>query len=275
MLVPLTDPGDPRLAAFRELRDRTLAREGARFVAESAFVVERLLDSAVPVESLLVAERCADTWARRAPPHVPVYVLPEPALQEIVGFPFHRGVLACGLRPASPRLDEVLGGLGPGPATLLVCPDLTIPENLGAIARTAAALGIDAMVLGERCCDPLYRRSIRVSLGAVFHLPLVRSPDLRSDLATLGAAGFERVAAVLAPDAEALPGAGRGPRLALVLGAEGPGLDADVIRGCDRRVTLPMRRGMDSLNVGAAAAVLVYHFVCVAPDPVPVPEAKG
>lgn len=261
MLIPLCDPGDPRLAPFRELRDRTLAREGARFVAESAFVVERLLDSAVPVESLLVADRCAADWAERAPASVPVYVLPEAQVQEIVGFPFHRGVLACGLRPATPRLDEVLAGPGTGPATLLVCPDLTIPENLGAIARTAAALGVTAMVLGERCCDPFYRRSIRVSLGAVFHLPLVRSPDLRADLAALGQAGFDRVAAVLAPDAEALPGASRGPRLALVLGAEGPGLDADVSAACDRRVTLPMARGTDSLNVGAAAAVFLYHFV--------------
>jgi len=147
LLVPLTDPADPRLAPYGELRDRSLAREDGRFVAESAYVVERLLDSAVPVESLLVAERCADPWVSRAPEHIPVYVLPEAALQMIVGFPFHRGVLACGQRPATPTLAEILGRLGSDPATLLVCPDLTIPENLGAIARTGAALGVDAMVL--------------------------------------------------------------------------------------------------------------------------------
>ena len=145
--------------------------------------------------------------------------------------------------------------------TLLICPDLINTQNLGAVIRSAAALGVDAMILGERCCDPFFRQSVRVSMGAVFTLPIVRSADLLADLRQLRDRwSVDLVATVLDPAAEPLPQARRSERLGLLLGSEDRGLGEPWLSACRRRVTLPMSRGTDSLNVAAAAAVFLYHF---------------
>ena len=175
-----------------------------------------------------------------------------------MGYQFHTGVLAVGLRQPSPPLEAVVGGER---STLVICPDLSNFENLGSLIRICSAFGVDAIVLGPRCCDPFYRLSIRVSMGTIFTLPIVRSTDLSADLRELRQRyGYELVASVLDVDAEVLSSAPRRERLAILFGNEAVGLSSTDVAACDRRVTLPMRRGTDSLNVAVAAGVFLYHF---------------
>lgn len=253
---------DPRLAPYRRLKERELARLGGRFIAESEHVVRRLLDSDFVVESVLCGERRADAMgpAMQRRPGVPLYVVADAMVHRVVGFQFHSGVIACGLRKPMAGVDSIAVAPG-GPSTLVVCPDLISHENLGSIVRIAAGFGADGLLLGPRCCDPFYRLSIRVSMGTVFALPIARSTDLLADLARLrGAFGYECVATVLAGDAEPLDLRHRGSRVAVVLGNEAQGLDGQTIAACDRRVTLPMRRGVDSLNVAVAAGIFLYEL---------------
>lgn len=251
---------DPLLAPYRNLKDRELARDGGRFIAEGENVVRRLLASKLPVESLLIAQRKRLAIEPLVPPHVPVFVGDDDLIQSVIGFEFHSGVLGCGVRPDSPGLTAVVPP--PGRSVLLVvCQQITNTENLGALIRIAAAFGADGLILGERCCDPFFRQSIRVSMGAVFSLPIIRSGDLLADLdALVRNFGVQRLAAVLATDAEPLKGVHPQPRMAVVFGGEAQGLDQATIARCDRRVTIPMRLGTDSLNVAVAAAVFLFHL---------------
>ncbi|HUB24810.1 MAG TPA: RNA methyltransferase [Tepidisphaeraceae bacterium] len=252
---------DPRIAPYRNLKDRELAREGARFIAEGEQVVRRLLTSDIQVESVLLAHRKADTIAPLVPARVPVWIATDEAVEQIIGFEFHSGVLACGIRPRSKSLPEVLPDTDP--QTLVICPKITNVENLGSLLRLAAGFGVTALVLGPQCCDPFFRQSVRVSMGAVFNLPIARIDDERAAFADLKQRGFELVATVLSDDAEPLASSRRGTRTALLFGGEAGGLDAAHISACDRRVTIPMRRNTDSLNVAVAAGIFLYHFVDV------------
>ncbi|HEY7086812.1 MAG TPA: RNA methyltransferase [Tepidisphaeraceae bacterium] len=252
---------DPRIAPYRSLKDRDLAREGARFIAEGELVVRRLLMSDYPVESVLLAERRAQEIAPLVPDAVPVYVAPDPLVHLIVGFKFHSGVIACGRRKLASKLDEVASRLG-SRATLVVCPDIANTDNLGSLMRIAAGFGADAMILGPQCCDPFYRQAIRVSMGAVFQLNLFQSTDLRRDLARLRDESHVQLVATVVDDdaAEDLQSARRAERIALMFGNEAQGLPGDLLQICDRRITIPMNLGTDSLNVSVAAAVFLYHF---------------
>jgi tRNA G18 (ribose-2'-O)-methylase SpoU len=251
---------DPRLAHYRNLKDRELARLGDRFIAESEFVVRRLLASDFPVESVLVARRKAEAIASAVPPSVPLYALADEMLDRVVGYQFHTGVIAVGRRKSALPLQQVIPATD-ARSTLVICPDLINFENLGSLIRISSAFGADAMILGERCCDPFYRLSIRVSMGTVFSLPIVRSQCLIGDMDRLRHEfGYELAATVLADDAQALPTAGRKNRLGILFGNEATGLSADDIAACDRRITLPMSRGTDSLNVAVAAGVFLYHM---------------
>jgi tRNA G18 (ribose-2'-O)-methylase SpoU len=146
-------------------------------------------------------------------------------------------------------------------AIVTVCQEITNPENVGTLIRVSAAFGARAMVLGERCCDPFFRQSIRVSMGTIFALPIIRSQNLLRDLDELAdRGGFERLAAVLSVDAQPLRDVRPPARAAVVFGSEAQGLDPATIRHCDRKVTIPMRRGTDSLNVAIAAAVFLYQL---------------
>jgi tRNA G18 (ribose-2'-O)-methylase SpoU len=223
-------------------------------------VVRRLLASDFPVESVLLAERRVAEIAPLVPPHVPVYAAAARAVDQILGFPFHSGVIAVGRRKPSASLEAVAGAWGPR-ATVVVLPEVNKTDNLGALLRISGAFGADAVLLGPRCCDPFYRESARVSMGAVFVLPLVRSADLAADLADLRRRwGVELVATVLDDSAEALAGAARPPRLGLLFGNEAQGLSPEQVALCDRKVRIPMKLGTDSLNVAVAAAVFLYHF---------------
>jgi tRNA G18 (ribose-2'-O)-methylase SpoU len=258
--VPIADLDDPRIAVYRSLKATNQTRSSAQFVVEGEKLVDRLLASGLKVASVLVGDRHEARVGAKVPAEVPLYVVPHGLLDLLVGFNFHQGVLAAGVRPAAPALDAVAAKLEPR-ATLLVCPRLDNPENLGALARLADVFGVAGMVLGPRCPDPLSRRVLRVSMGTVLRLPVIASKSPERDVARLGSAwGFTTVATTTAPDAEPLDTFQRPDRLALVLGSEAAGLGPEWVARCDQRLTIPMRAGAESLNVAVAAGIILYHI---------------
>ena len=251
---------DPRVAAYRDLKGRSTRAEGG-FIAEGRLLTMRLLDSDFGVESVWVAERFAEEYEVLAAGRAPLYVSSEAVMEQVVGYKFHRGALACGRRREAATVDALMAGAGADEdVTWIVCPDAASAENLGSIYRTAAALGVDGILLGEQCCDAFSRRCLRVSMGAVFRLPTVESGDLVADLRRLRReGGVETVATVLDDTAEALVDFHRSRRVALLFGNEADGLGERWLAECDRRITLPMQAGTDSLNLAVAAGVIVYE----------------
>ncbi len=271
--IPVSSIDDPRLAAYRDLKHRNLTRGSGLFIAEGDKLAERLIASRYPVASLLAEPAQADRFEPLLPGETPIYVAERKVLEATIGFNFHRGVLACGRWLPGPSIGELIAvdgrarlfpnctptnGRGFG-TVVLVCPDVQDPTNLGSIIRSAAAFGCAGVVLGQRCADPFSRRVLRVSMGAALHLPIVESRDLAADLLALRRADFELAATVLDPAAEPLASFRPPSKLALLLGSEGHGLSPEWLGMCDRRITIPMQLGIDSLNVSVAAAVLLYH----------------
>lgn len=261
----LTSLTDPRVAPYAHLNQTNLTRGSRLFVAEGEKVVQRLIASDFVTDSILAEEE----WAERLEPLVlaetPIYVAPRELLTELVGFGFHRGVLACGRRQPLRELPEIIPPEQQR-ALVLVCPAIQDPTNLGSILRSAAAMGVSAVLLGGECADPFSRRVLRVSMGSAFFLPVRESPDLSGDVVALqNEHGFEVLATVLDPAVTPLTEVHRPTRLALVLGSEGHGLDDRWRQLCPQQITLPMQAGIDSLNVAIAAAVFLYHFAYVAP----------
>ena len=251
---------DPRLADYRDLRDVSLRKhleaEHGLFLAEGEKVVRRAVEAGFEPRSFLMAPRwlagLADVLDRS---DAPCYVVPEALAEEVTGFHVHRGALASLRRRPLPDLDQVLGGA----RSVLVLEEIVDHTNVGAIFRSGAALGFDAVLLSPRCADPLYRRAIKVGMGAVFTMPWTRLPDWRGALADLSGRGFTTVALTLAADALPIEEAVMGlDKVALVLGSEGHGLSERWETGADRRAVIPMRAGIDSLNVAAATAVACY-----------------
>jgi tRNA G18 (ribose-2'-O)-methylase SpoU len=268
-LVEISDPDDPRLADYRDLRDvelrKHLEAEHGLFLAEGEKVVRRAVEAGHRARSFLMAPRWLDGLADvLASGAAPVYVLPEALIEQVTGFHVHRGALASLHRRPLPSVDDVLDGA----RSVLVLEDLVDHTNVGAVFRSGAALGFDAVLLAPRCADPLYRRSIKVGMGAVFSTPWTRVPDWYDALPALSRRGFTTVALTLGPDAvpieEAVAGVGR---LALVLGSEGHGLSARWEASADRRAVIPMAAGIDSLNVAAASAVACYAAARRRPGP--------
>ena len=262
----LTDPSEAALDGFRDLRDPDLrrsreARDGV-FVAEGVSVVGRLARSAYELMAVAVVPEqesavVAELAGLEGLADVPLMVVERAVLDVVVGFPVHRGVLALGARVA-------FGGVAALPAearTVVVLEDCNDHENMGAIARSARALGADALVLSPRCADPLYRRSVRVSMGEILRLPLVVAAGWPDALGQLQGRGFRVLALTPAVDAVDLDEVEVGPeeRVALLLGAEGPGLTAAAQAAADQRVRIPIRADVDSLNVGHAVAVALHH----------------
>jgi tRNA G18 (ribose-2'-O)-methylase SpoU len=249
---------DPRVAAYRNLPDRTLRGESI-FLAEGILLVERLLASCYEVESVFVSTDCYEEFHRKTPAGVPVYAAEEPLLLEIVGFPFHRGVLAVGRRGPRKTLDDLLAPAAEKPRfRLAVCPEITKPENMGLLFRNAAAFGLDGILLGERCCDPFSRRSMRVSMGAVLRVPFCKLENFTVSLEALKNRGFTLFAAVLDATAEKLNGILWPPRCGILFGNEMNGLDAASLEFCDHRATIPITENVDSLNLGVAAGIFMY-----------------
>ncbi len=171
MLEYVASLDDPRIAFFRNLRERTLRGESI-FLAEGKIVTERLLQSKYQVDSLLVTEQYAEYFSTRVPAEIPIYVASERLLEQIVGFKYHQGVLAAGRRQPEPTFRQLLEAIGTrDPLRLVVCPEVTKPENLGLIFRSAAAFDLDGVLLGAQACDPFSRRVLRVSMGACFLCP--------------------------------------------------------------------------------------------------------
>lgn len=262
----VTDPGDPRLADYRHMKDRDLSAEGGRFVAESELVVRRLLASGLPVLSVLATplrlQALGDGLARVT---CPVFSASQAVLDAITGFHVHRGCLAIGQRPREVAIP-------PDARTVVVLEDLVSADNIGALARNAAALGAGALVLSPRAADPFYRKAVRVSIGAVFQLPIVRLGAWPDGLAELKRLGFALLGAVVDAGAAPLATVRRPAKVALLLGAEGPGLSAAARAACDQLVTIPMAAGADSLNVATAGAVALYQLQQA---PQPPPDAPG
>jgi tRNA G18 (ribose-2'-O)-methylase SpoU len=260
--LAITDLDDPRIAIYRNLKATNRTRWSGEFVVEGEKLLDRLLASRFPLASVLAGERHEGRLVTKVPADVPLYVVPQGLLDLLVGFNFHQGVLACGLRRPGPDLATLLDGLGPRPtATLIVCPRLDNPENLGTLIRLGDVFGVDALVAGPRCPDPLSRRVLRVSMGTALRLPLVASEGLERDVALLAARGFTRVATTVDPDAEPIGGFRRPDRLALFFGSESAGLGSEWTARCDKKLTIPMRAGAESLNVAVAAGIILHHVM--------------
>lgn len=249
------NPDDERLSDFRDLTtaDRRPDRPGGRglVLAEGVVVVRRLLASPYPVRAVLGVRRKVDELAAElSTVDAPVYVTSADVMATVVGFHLNRGVLAAADRAAPIDLDRLLATS----RTLAVLEGINDHENLGSIFRNAAAFGVDGVLLGARCADPLYRRSVRVSMGHVLGLPFATLPSWPADLDLLRRHGFRVVA--LTPRAPAPPRPGG--KIALLLGAEGPGLTGEALAVADELAGIPMACGVDSLNVATAAAVAFY-----------------
>jgi tRNA G18 (ribose-2'-O)-methylase SpoU len=261
--IPVDDAADPRLADYVRLRDvqlrRSLEVERGLFIAEGEKVVRRAVEAGCRARSFLMAERwlagLADVLERD--PEVPCYLVTEAVAESVTGFHVHRGALASLHRPPLRDAGDVIAAA----RHLVVVEDVVDHSNVGAILRSAAALGVDGALLSPRCADPLYRRSIKVAMGAVFSLPWTRLPEWYDALPVLTRAGFTTIALTPAADAVDLPVAVpqlASRRLALVVGSEGPGLSSRWLAAADVRVRIPMQQGIDSLNVAAATAVACY-----------------
>ncbi|HOT96860.1 MAG TPA: RNA methyltransferase [bacterium] len=257
--ITITDADDPRIAIFRTIRDRALIREEGIFIVEGENPVLRLLASAFETRSVLVSEQRLERIASWVPASVPLYVASASLLEQVPGFVFNRGVLACGVRRALPSLPALLDSLRP-PATLLVCCGIGDAENLGQILRSASALGAAGVLFGGGTIDPFYRRVIRVSMGTLFSLPLAESADLETDLVLLKTHGFSLFATHLGTGSTPLERVQPAALNALLIGNESAGLPEALVRLASARVVIPMRNGVDSLNVAAAAAIVLYHF---------------
>jgi tRNA G18 (ribose-2'-O)-methylase SpoU len=261
------DAGDPRLADYLRLTDASLrtSLEAAHglFVAEGEKVIRRAAAAGYPVRSLLVTpDRVAGLADLAGTCACPIYVTPHDVAERVTGYRVHRGALASMARRPLPEVSAVTAGH----RRILVLEDLVDHGNVGAIFRCAAALGVGAVVLAPRCADPLYRRAVKVSMGAVFAIPYARMTDWYGGLAGLRTAGFRLLALVPDQSAPALDQVAAAGRVALMLGAEGDGLSSRWRHEADARACIPMSpdamaRGVDSLNVVAAAAVACYALM--------------
>jgi tRNA G18 (ribose-2'-O)-methylase SpoU len=261
-IEPIDDPADPRVADYRNIKDAELRLRRGLFVAESRAVVRGLLASArfrtrsilltgAALDSLRESLQAADT---------PIYLTSHAVARAVVGFDFHRGCVALGERGVEPPLEALMDRAGS--RLVLALEDVSNPDNVGGVFRNARAFGADAIFLSAGCADPLYRKAIRTSLGASLVTPFAHVPDWAGGLARLRKAGYTLVA--LTPDPSALDmarlGAGRPApsRIALLLGAEGPGLRTETRAAADLQMQIAMAPGVDSLNVATAAAIALH-----------------
>lgn len=260
-LVPISAPDDERLADYVQLREvnlrRLLEEEHGLFIAEGDKVIRRAAEAGYEPRSFLLAPRWLDSLADVLErwPGVPVYVVTEELAEQVTGFHVHRGALASYRRQPAVGLDSLLDG-----RRVAIFDDIVDHTNVGAGFRAAAAMGVDAVLITPTCADPLYRRSIKVSMGTVFQVPWTRLSSWPGDLSLLRDRGFVTAAFALTDDSITLDelSARKDEKLALIFGTEGHGLKPHVLEQADLTVRIPMSAGVDSLNVASSAAVAFY-----------------
>ena len=261
-MIRIDNPDDPRIAGFRDIRERDLTGRQGLFVAEGEVVLNVLISDRSlcrPVALLLDRKRVEGLSGllARVGNDTPVYVAEQAVLDSIAGFHLHRGILALGEKPPVRPLQTCLDDTGSEAVVVAAC-GIGNHDNMGGMFRNAAAFGAGAVLLDAHCCDPFYRKAIRVSVGAVLRTPMATGLDALAMVEGLKAAGFE-VLALTPGAAEPLDGIPRGGRVAIVLGPEGPGLAPAMIDRC-RPVGIPMSGGFDSLNVSVASGIALHHF---------------
>jgi tRNA G18 (ribose-2'-O)-methylase SpoU len=253
---------DPRVAVYRGVSDPELLRSRNLFIAEGRIVVTRLIESRWSVCSVLVsdaARRDLESTLAAVPPRVPIFVCEAADFFGITGHDIHRGCLALVERPPALLLEDVLAAA----SLAVVLEGVGNADNVGGVFRNAAAFGADVVVLSPTCCDPLYRKAIRTSMGATLRVPFVQLGEWPGSLARLRAAGFRLVALTPREPSEPLDTFAvrpRGPKLALLVGAEGPGLTAAVESAADDRVRIPIAQGIDSLNLAVATGIALEQL---------------
>ena len=260
-IVQIDDPSDPRIAAFRAVKERDLVGRQGLFIAEGEVVLRALSlsPSMETVSVLLAGKRVAglSDILQNLPSEVPVYAAGQAVMDAVAGFPIHRGILALGRRRVELSTDQLLAGL-PAKAMMLVLCGISNHDNMGGLFRNAAAFGVDGVLLDSECCDPLYRKAIRVSVGAALRVPFAKMAG-GTDIPTL-LRGFDFAPLALSPAGATSLSRLRSPeRAALLLGAEGPGLTTDVLTQC-QTVSIPMAAGFDSLNVATTAGIVLHHL---------------
>ena len=257
-VIHLSETTDTRLDAYRDLHGRT-GREGERFIAESRLVVERLIDSGLPIESVLVQEGLEEEFAGRLSGAVPVFSLPKRAMESLLGFEFHRGVLACATRSAFKSIDDL--AMKPNEISLALF-RVVDQENLGSLLRTAAAMGIHRILLCPKTIDPFRRRVIRVSMASVLTHHFYRLNDPLADWRALSQQkGYRTISATLCGSVVDLEKFQTDDRPMIVMvGNEADGIDAELQDASTDRVRIPMQSGTDSLNVAVAAAIMMYQL---------------
>lgn len=268
-VVDIDDPADPRLDDFRDLnsvdRRPDLPSGKGLVIAEGVLVVQRLLASRFRPRALLGTDRrLAELRADLAGVGVPYYRASAEVMADVVGFHLNRGVLASASRAAELTVEQVIESA----ETVAVLEGVNDHENLGSIFRNAAGLGVGAVIFGSGCADPLYRRAVRVSMGHALLVPFAWATQWPGELNLLRDRGFHLVAMTPDPGAQTLAeaiGELAGLRVAILVGAEGPGLAEHTMRACDVRARIPMSRGTDSLNVATAAALAFYERDRLAP----------
>lgn len=258
--VPVEHLDDPRIAVYRSLKATNATRNLDQFVVEGEKLVERLIASRFPLVSLLITDKHEHRLSVSIPDDIPSYVIPSTMIHELVGYSFHRGVMASGLRLPPPDVEDVLNRALPR-GRLVICPRISNPDNLGTIARISDVFGIDAVLAGPSCPDPFSRRVMRVSMGSALRVPVIVAPDLAAVADRLSSERqFELMAAVADPRAEAFDSFPIPPRWGLILGNEDEGIDDEWLARSRRSVTIPMATESGSLNVSVAAGILLYRL---------------
>ena len=259
---PITSLEHPALQPFLTMRWQQPQRDAGIFVAEGEKVVRRLLESELEVVSLLLPPGWLETYRplldRRVAQEIQVFVAPKEALEKLTGFSMYQGVLAVGRIPPAWTLREAIERSAP-PRLFAAVDSLTSAENLGGLVRNCVAFGVQALLVGETCSSPWLRRAVRSSMGTIYQLPVVEPPSLAAALRDLRLAGVRCVAAHPHTDRRTLAQADLRGDCCLVFGSEGNGIAPAILAACDEAVLVPMSNGVDSLNVGAAAAVFLYE----------------
>lgn len=259
-LIELEHLDDPRLERYRDLPSLKMDRDPVHMIVEGKFNVMRLFDANWPIDSVVVERKHQHLVPQHIIETVNVLSLPTSLISKTIGYAFHNGLLACTQKPANADLDALLKRDGDR-ATLVLCPNVNNTENVGSLIRIAAGFGVTALVTGEQSCDPFGRRSVRVSMGTVFSLPIVRCDDMAVLMQQLTEQyHMQHVAAVLSDNAIPLNQIKRSGPTSLVLGSEDRGIGEHWLKHAQQHTIIPMSLGTDSLNVATAGAVCLYHL---------------